>query len=163
MNARTITLSFAYAALAAGMALAIPGFAQAEPSGQADPDSTTAADVAAHNAGFERGLTFGTSPQTVEEMLQCSAVWDRWSYVLASAADPAFAAGLREELSAENAASRKVYWRRQARRDMREDDDASYFESSRADAEESADEIYADYANGAAQGLQGMMEWLALC
>ena len=146
MKARTITLPLAYAALAVGMALAIPGFARAETSGQTDADSTTASDVAAHNAGFERGLTFGTSPQTVGEMLQCSAVWDRWSYVLASAADPAFAAGLR-----------------QARREMQEDDDASYFESMRADAEESADEIYADYATGGEKGLQGMTEWLALC
>ena len=96
-------------------------------------------------------------------MLQCSAVWDRWSYVLASAADPAFAAGLREELSAENASRREVYWRRQARREMQEDDDASYFEGRRADAEESADEIYADYAAGGGKGLQRMMEWLALC
>ena len=163
MKARTITLPLAYAALAVGMALAIPGFARAETSGQTDADSTTASDVAAHNAGFERGLTFGTSPQTVGEMLQCSAVWDRWSYVLASAADPAFAAGLREELSAENASRREVYWRRQARREMQEDDDASYFESMRADAEESADEIYADYATGGEKGLQRMTEWLALC
>ncbi|MEL7691004.1 hypothetical protein [Citromicrobium bathyomarinum] len=163
MKARTIILSLAYAALAAGMALAIPGFARAETSGQAGGGSNTASDVAAHNAGYERGLAFGTSAQTVGEMLQCSAVWDRWSYVLASAADPAFAAGLRGELSAENAASRKAYWRRMARREMQEDDDASYFERRRADAEESADEIYADYANGAEKGLQRMMEWLALC
>ena len=159
MNARTFTLS-----LAASMALAISGFARAETSGQADGDSkTTASDVAAHHAGFERGLSFGTSPQTVGEMPQCSAVWDRWSYVLASAADPAFAAGLREELSAENATRREVYWRRMARREMQEDDDASYFEGRRADAEESADEIYADYAAGGGKGLQRMMEWLALC
>lgn len=126
-------------------------------------DDTAEYTPAAHNAGYERGLTFGTSPQTVGEMLRCAAMWDRWDYILESAADPNFAKGLRKELSARNAASRKRYWQRQARRSMREDDDLAYFEDARGEAETSADKYYSEYAFGSDRGLSVMMEYLAIC
>lgn len=118
---------------------------------------------AAHNAGYERGLTFGTSPQTVGEMLLCAAMWDRWDYILESTADPNFAKELRTELSAKYTASRKRYWQRQARRSMREDDDLAYFEEARGEAENSADKYYGEYASGSDRGLSVMMEYLAIC
>tara|TARA_B100000678_G_scaffold52790_1_gene42168 strand:+ start:2556 stop:3005 length:450 start_codon:yes stop_codon:yes gene_type:complete len=120
-------------------------------------------ETAALNAGYERGLAFGITPQTVGEMLHCSAMWDRWHYVVESAADPAFKQGLRKELSASNAKARKLHWQRMARREMREDDDTAYFEGSRADAESRADKHYADYMTGSERGRQVMTEYLAVC
>lgn len=123
-----------------------------------------AASAAMHNAAYDRGLADSyTSPQTMGEMLQCSALWQRWSVVVGSSQDPAFGAGLREELSAARAENRHRYWRRQARRDVREDSDVRYFEKMHGEAESWADSKAADYSTGADSQVSSMMSWLATC
>lgn len=124
---------------------------------------TSANDAQAHNAMFEKGATSGLSPQSVGEMLYCSANWDRWAFAVESAADPAFTKSLRSELSARNAKSRKIYWQRLARREMRGDDDPAYFERMRTSEERQADKRYADYASGSERGMSVMMQSLGFC
>tara|TARA_B100000678_G_C18191199_1_gene495415 strand:- start:120 stop:587 length:468 start_codon:yes stop_codon:yes gene_type:complete len=155
MTFRNPTFYAVFAMLAAGTALSGPAAAQAD---------TAAGDAVAHNTAYEEGLARSlTTPETMGELLQCSALWDRWSYIVESAADPAFVNGLREELSAANAASRKLHWQRLARREMLDDDDTGYFDKMRGKAETQADEEYADYASGAEGAMESMMGWLASC
>jgi len=125
--------------------------------------STAANDAEAHNAIFEKAATSGLSPLSVGEMLSCSANWDRWVFIVESAADRAFTMGLRSELSARNARNRKVYWQRLARREIREGDNPSYFERMRADAASRADKQYANYASGSERGISVMMQSLGFC
>lgn len=161
---RTATFRLLFAMLAAGMAFALPASAQVESMSPASAASSGKDVAAAHNAAYELALARSfTTPQTVGEMLQCSAVWDRWAYVVESAADPAFRQSLRAELSARNAKSRQRHWQRMARREMRGDDEESYFERSRANAESDADELYAAYASGSERGISSMIGWLASC
>ena len=133
-------------------------------SGQAGAVQSAADTAAAHNAAYDEAMarTF-TTPVTVGEMLHCSAIWDRWAYVVESVADPAFEKGLREELSLRNAKSRQRHWERMARREMRGDDDDAYFESSRARGESEADETYARYVGGTERRNSTMIGWLASC
>lgn len=72
-------------------------------------------DAAAHNTAFEAGTQWGLTPQTTDERLLCAAVWNRWNYALESAADPLFVSALRPELSAANAAARRVPLARRSR------------------------------------------------
>tara|TARA_B100000678_G_scaffold105656_1_gene88554 strand:- start:232 stop:714 length:483 start_codon:yes stop_codon:yes gene_type:complete len=160
MTFRTASVARVLPFLIAGSALAIPAFAQTA-TGQPPSGGFSAA---LHNAAYEKGLeSVLTTPETIGEMLQCSALWDRWAYAVESAADPAFTQGLREELSAGNANSRKLYWQRLARRDMREDDSSTYYDKMEDRAEEQADETYAEYVAGSERGMQSMMGWLAGC
>ncbi len=124
---------------------------------------TPEADALAHNAAYEDGTKFGTSPVTMSEMLMCAAVWDRWDYAVSSAADPKFTGSLRSELSSAHAKTRSLYWQRQARRQMTEDDDAAYFNEARGEEESNADEVYADYMNNEEGGMATFMEWLGIC
>lgn len=141
----------------ATLALGTSAFAQ-EPVA-----STAATDAAAHNAMYEKGATSGLSPQSVGEMLYCSANWDRWAFAVESSADLSFTKGLRSELSARNARSRKIYWQRLARREMRGDDDPAYFERMRTSEESRADKRYADYASGSERAMSVMMQNLGFC
>ena len=160
MTFRTACAARVLALAIAGSALAIPAFAQTGTGQPPDGESSSAL----HNAAYEKGLESAfTTPETIGEMLQCSALWDRWAYAVESAADPAFTQGLREELSAGNANSRKLYWQRLARRDMREDDSSTYYDKMEDRAEEQADETYAEYVAGSERGMQSMMGWLAGC
>ena len=121
------------------------------------------ADALAHNAAYESGATIGISPVTLFEMLTCSAMWDRWDYAVSSAADPKFTGSLRRELTSANAKKRKISWRREARRQMDEDDDAAYFESAREEAETDADKVYAAYVNNEERGMTDFISWLGTC
>lgn len=120
-------------------------------------------NAAAHNAAFEAGTQWGTTPQTTDERLLCAAVWNRWNYALESAADPLFVSALRSELSAANAATREPYWREEAVRQLDDAADVVRLGKEEAKAEEEADEIYAAYANSEQGGLGRLMEYLALC
>ena len=80
-----------------------------------------------------------------------------------SSQDSAFVANLRGELSAARAEIRHRYWQRQARRDMREESDLSYFDKMHARAESWADSQAAGYATGADSEIISMMGWLATC
>jgi len=120
-------------------------------------------DAQAHNAAFELRSTSGASPQTLSEMLTCSAVWERWNSSLGDRSDRKFAEALRKELSAENAKKRKIYWERVARREMDEDDDSAYFNEKRSEAEAYANKLVTAYRNEADKGTQNLMEWLAIC
>ena len=123
-----------------------------------------AESAAMHNAAYDRGLAESyTSPETIGEMLQCSALWQRWSGILGSSQDSAFVSNLREDLSAARAEIRHRYWQRQARRDMREESDLSYFDKMHARAESWADSQAAGYATGADSKISSMMSWLATC
>ena len=123
-----------------------------------------AESAAMHNAAYDRGLAESyTSPETIGEMLQCSALWQRWSGILGSSQDSAFVSNLREDLSAARAEIRHRYWQRQARRDMREESDLSYFDKMHARAESWADSQAAGYATGADSEISSMMGWLATC
>ena len=158
MTIRMNSAPIALAVLASGMAFALPAFAQdSAPMGADDTAS-------AHNILYEQKLAISlTTPVTVGEMLHCSAVWDRWAYVVESAADPAFKKGLRAELSVKNAKSRQRHWERMARREVRSDDDEDYFDGSRDIAERRADKLSAEYASGTESGMTSMMGWLASC
>jgi len=159
MTFHTKSRPIALAALVAGLAFALPAFAQDDGASMAADDTP-----AAHNSLYEKKLAIAlTTPVTVREMLHCSAVWDRWTYVVESAADPAFKKGLRAELSVKNAKNRQRHWERMARREMRGDDDEDYFEGSRDIAEREADKLYAAYASGSESGMASMMGWLASC
>lgn len=117
----------------------------------------------AHNAAYEKGAAAGVSPQTLSEMLTCSAIWDRWDYAAESAADRKFTGSLRRELSSANAKKRKLSWQREARREMDEDDDTFYFDSARSKAETLADKVYAAYTNNEEGGMNSLMNWLGTC
>jgi len=94
-------------ALSAGVSF-LPNMALAQPQ-QVLRDGAESA--AMHNAAYYRGLAESyTSPETIGEMLQCSALWQRWSDILGSSQDSAFVANLREELSAARAGIRHRYW-----------------------------------------------------
>lgn len=124
---------------------------------------TPEATALAHNAAYEKGAASGVSPQTLSEMLTCSAIWDRWDYAAESAADRKFTGALRRELSSANAKKRKLSWQREARREMDEDDDTSYFDSARGKAETYADKVYAAYANNEEDGMNSLMNLLGTC
>ena len=66
-------------ALSAGVTF-LPNMALAQPQ-QVLRDGAESA--AMHNAAYDRGLAESyTSPETIGEMLQCSALWQRWSGIL---------------------------------------------------------------------------------
>jgi hypothetical protein len=121
------------------------------------------ADAPAHNAAFELWTTSGASPQTLSEMLTCSAVWERWNSSLLERSDRKFTDALRKELSSGNAKKRKIYWERVARREMDEDDDSAYFDEQRSTAEEYANKLTTAYRDQTDKGMQNLMEWLAIC
>lgn len=127
---------------------------------QDDPD---ARDAAAHNAVFDAGATMGLSPQTMSEYMNCSAYWNRWAYVVESAADPAFVKGLRPELSAAHAKKRSIYFQREARRARYEAIDDNEFAQDRADAEEEADETYSAYVKDEPRGFFNFLQSLGIC
>ncbi len=120
-------------------------------------------DAAAHNDAFEAGTKWGLTPQTTDERLLCAAVWNRWSFAVASAADPLFVSALRPELSADNAAAREPYWRKEAIRLLDDAEDDVRLGPEEAKAEENADELYAAYTNNEQRGLDTLMEYLAIC
>lgn len=124
---------------------------------------TSEASALAHNAAFEASATSGLSPQTLSEMLTCAAMWERWDYAMASAADQTFTRALRRELTSANARKRKIYWQRLARREMNEDDDAAYFEKARSRVEGQADTLYAQYAGNDPRAMKSLMGWLGTC
>lgn len=120
-------------------------------------------DAAAHNAAFEAVTKWGLTPQTTDERLLCAAVWNRWNYAVESAADPLFVSALRPELSAANAASRELFWRDEAVRQLDDAAEVVRLGKGEAQAEEKADALYAAYANGEQSGLGTLMEYLAIC
>lgn len=124
---------------------------------------TPEASGLAYNVAFEAGENTGLSPQTLSEMLTCAAMWKRWDYAVSSAADQKFTGALRRELTSANARKRTIYWQRQARRKMSEDDDAAYFEEARGRAESQADELYAEYVADNPRAMNRLMEWLGIC
>ena len=151
-------------ALALALSTGMPGVTIVAQAQQQEDMRDGATSAAMHNAAYEEGLANAfTSAETIGEMLECSAIWQRWSGVLEDSGDPAFGAGLREELSAANANNRHRYWQRQARRDMREDSDVSYFDKMRGKADSWADGKLADYATGGDSGVASLMSWLATC
>lgn len=151
-------------ALALALSAGAPGLTIMAHAQQQQGTRDGATSAAMHNAAYDEGLANSfTSAETIGEMLECSAIWQRWSGVVESSGDPAFRAGLRKELSAANANTRHRYWQRQARRDMREDSDVSYFDKMRGQADSWADGKLADYAAGSDKGFTSMMNWLATC
>lgn len=120
-------------------------------------------DAAAHNAAFEAGTQWGTTPQTTDERLLCAAVWNRWNHTLESAADPLFVSALRPELSAANAATREPHWREEAVRQLDDAEDVVRLGADEAEAEEEADRLYAAYVNNERGALGTLMEYLAIC
>lgn len=145
----------ATAALAAMAALgaAVPGSASEQ----------GARDAATHNALYEDAKKLGLSPQSVSEMYECAAMWDRWIYIVESAADRDFVQALHPELSVGNATARRIKWTREARRFADERYDEDYLAENKAEAESAADRRYANYANGEEHGLEVMMEYLGTC
>jgi 3-hydroxyisobutyrate dehydrogenase-like beta-hydroxyacid dehydrogenase len=137
-------------------ALVIAGRASAQ-------DQSAAVDAAEHNEAFKAGAMIGVTPQSVDEMLDCSALWDRWVYVVESTADPAFAKNLDPELSVTNARKRTAYWLRIARRAQGEISSSNRFEEYKAAAEAEADKYYSAYASGNVKGFDSMMELLGIC
>lgn len=123
---------------------------------------TPQSDAAAHDAAFEAGIQTGITPETLSEMLTCSALWDRWSYAIESAADPQFTSSLRKELSGANAKMRSIYWQRQARRTV-SDEEGAYFMRASAKAEKEADRLYAAYASNEERGMENLLDWLGVC
>jgi hypothetical protein len=146
----------------AGIALALGAFAGAE-GGALSEQPPGMADAAAHNAAFEAGTQWGSTPQTTDERLLCAAVWNRWHHALASAADPLFVAALRPELSADNAAAREPFWRSEATRLLDDANDVVRLGADEAEAEEEADALYAAYVHNERGALGTLMEYLALC
>ncbi|WP_017672037.1 hypothetical protein [Blastomonas sp. AAP53] len=121
------------------------------------------ASAQAHNAAYQAAASSGLSPQTLSEMLTCSAMWDRWTQTVSNAGDPRFTGSLLRELSAANASRRKTYWQRRARREMGEDDDAAYFDRMQAKAASDADRHYAAYVKSEERAMARVMEWLGIC
>lgn len=117
----------------------------------------------AHNAAYDKSAATGLSPQTMFEMLTCSAMWDRWDYAVSSAADARFKGALRSQLSSANAKKRKIYWLRMARREVSEEDNPDYFQKSQARAQTSADKVYAAYAADDPKATGQFMSWLGSC
>lgn len=140
--------------LAAAIVIAAPASAQ---------DQSGAVDAADHNDAFEAGAMIGVTPQSVTEMLGCSALWGRWVYAVESAADPDFAENLDSELSADNARKRSVHWLRMARRNQGEIGGTNRFDQYKAAAEAEADEYHSAYAMGEEKGFDSMMELLGIC
>ncbi|RJX67872.1 hypothetical protein D6858_07875 [Tsuneonella suprasediminis] len=134
--------------------------------GAAQPGSASeqgARDAATHNALYEDAKKLGLSPQSVSEMYECAAMWDRWIYIVESAADADFVQALHPELSVGNAKARRIKWTREARRFVDADHDEDYLAENKADAESEADRRYTRYANGEERGLKVMMEYLGIC
>jgi len=140
--------------LAAAFVIAGPASAQ---------DQSAAVDAAEHNEAFKAGWMIGVTPQSVNEMLGCWALWGRWVYAVESAADPAFAKNLDPELSVANARKRSSHWLRMARRAQGEISDSSRFDQYKAGAEAEADKYYSAYATGNVKGFDSMMELLGIC
>lgn len=126
-------------------------------------DDPNARDVAAHNAVYDAGAKMGLSPQTMGEHMNCSAYWNRWAYVVESAADHAFVKGLRPELSAAHAKKRSIYFQRLARRSRYEAIDENEFARYRAEAEEEADETYSAYVKDEPRGFFNFLQSLGIC
>lgn len=140
--------------LAAAIVIAAPAIAQ---------DQSGAADAAEHNEAFKAGAMIGVTPQSVDEMLGCSALWGRWVYAVESAGDPAFAENLDPELSVANARKRSSHWLRMARRAQGEISDSNRFDQYKAAAEAEADKYYNAYVTGNLKGFDSMMELLGIC
>lgn len=120
-------------------------------------------DAAAHYAVFDAGSKIGLSPQYIAEELECAAYWNRWAYVVESAADPAFVNALHPDLSVANAKKRAIEFQRLARRSQNEMVDAAEYAEYKAEAEADADKLYAAYANNEERGFETFMQSLGIC
>lgn len=139
---------------AAALLMTAPASAQAD---------LAARDAAAHNAAYDAGAKTGLSPQSMGEELNCSAYWNRWAYVVESAADPAFVKGLRPELSAAHAKKRSIHFQRLARHSQYDTVDESEFAENRAEAEQGADETYSAYVKDEPRGFFNFLQSLGIC
>ena len=129
MRARRRLLGSGALALALSASVSfLPNMALAQPQ-QVLLDGAESA--AMHNAAYDRGLAESyTSPETIGEMLQCSALWQRWSGILGSSQDSAFVSNLHEDLSAARAEIRHRFGSVGTSR--REESDLSYFDKMHA-------------------------------
>ena len=113
------------------------------------------------NNAYSKGAESGVSPLTASEMAHCHAYWNRWKYIVDSSNIPKFGKSLRTELSFRNAKKSASHWLRKSKAEYSGDLDR--FSKILGNANQSADEEYANWVNGEPDALLSLPETLGTC